>query len=155
MNEALISRWNSVVGKNDLVYNLGDFVLGGSARVEEILKRLNGKIVLILGNHDKEQPKWYVDRGFEWAYRYPIVFNDYMILSHEPQFMEKNSCRVNVHGHTHQNSYEDKEHYVNVSVECTDYYPISLESVLDGLKQYAFPSKAKELRPKSFTPGTE
>ena len=36
----------------DIVFHLGDFCLGGSHEWTKILNRLNGKIYLILGNHD-------------------------------------------------------------------------------------------------------
>ena len=52
MNETLIANWNSVVGPDDIVFHLGDFCLGGSAEWTNILNRLNGKIYLIVGNHD-------------------------------------------------------------------------------------------------------
>lgn len=63
MNEALINNWNSVVGPNDDVYHLGDFCFGGVEKLESILcarredgtKLLNGRIHLILGNHDPDR----------------------------------------------------------------------------------------------------
>ena len=45
-------NWNRVVGQDDIVFHLGDFCLGGSHEWTKILNRLNGKIYLILGNHD-------------------------------------------------------------------------------------------------------
>ena len=47
MTEMLVKNWNSVVSKKDIVYHLGDF---GDYNV---VKRLNGKIYLICGNHEK------------------------------------------------------------------------------------------------------
>lgn len=46
MDETLINNWNSVVGKDDIVWHLGDF---GNY---EVVKRLNGKINLIWGNYE-------------------------------------------------------------------------------------------------------
>lgn len=54
MDAAMIDRWNSVVKKDDNVYHLGDFAFSSEARIEEILKQLNGKKYLIFGNHDKK-----------------------------------------------------------------------------------------------------
>ena len=63
MNETIISNWNNTVGLDDIVFHLGDFCLGGSAEWTKILDRLNGKIYLILGNHDlKNLRQGYVDR---------------------------------------------------------------------------------------------
>lgn len=52
MNDALIANWNRVVGKDDIIFHLGDFAMGGSAEWSRLLQKLNGKIYLILGNHD-------------------------------------------------------------------------------------------------------
>jgi len=53
MNEALIQKWNSVVGPEDTVYHLGDFFMG-PPETALLRKRLNGKIILVKGNHDKK-----------------------------------------------------------------------------------------------------
>ena len=60
MNETLISNWNKVVGKDDFVFHLGDFSVGGAAEWTSILDNLNGRIFLVLGNHDMNN----VDQGF-------------------------------------------------------------------------------------------
>lgn len=52
MNEVLISRWNATVPDDGIVFHLGDFCLGNPTEWNSILYRLNGKIYLILGNHD-------------------------------------------------------------------------------------------------------
>ena len=52
MNEVMIANWNRVIGTDDTVFHLGDFCLGGAAEWTKILDRLNGKIYLIMGNHD-------------------------------------------------------------------------------------------------------
>ena len=48
MNEVMIANWNRVVGKDDIIFHLGDFCFGGSEVWNSILDRLNGKIYLIL-----------------------------------------------------------------------------------------------------------
>jgi len=53
MDETMIERWNSVVGKKDTVYHLGDVGLRSPGHLRAILERLNGTIHLVLGNHDK------------------------------------------------------------------------------------------------------
>lgn len=53
MNQSLINNWNSVVGKDDIVFHLGDFVFGNTDKWDQILSQLNGRIYLILGNHDR------------------------------------------------------------------------------------------------------
>ena len=50
MNDRLIDNWNQVVKPSDTVYHLGDFALYCND-IEQIRKKLNGKINLIQGNH--------------------------------------------------------------------------------------------------------
>ena len=52
MNEAIIERWNSVVGADDDVYVLGDLMLGDNEKGLDCIERLNGKLHIVLGNHD-------------------------------------------------------------------------------------------------------
>ncbi len=48
-NEWLLYNWNSVVGVNDLVLHLGDLAFKNPC---EWLAKLNGRIIMVLGNHD-------------------------------------------------------------------------------------------------------
>ena len=52
MNETLIRNWNRKVKKDDLVYILGDISWGNDEETCAIFARLNGRKVLIKGNHD-------------------------------------------------------------------------------------------------------
>jgi len=54
MDEALIRNWNAVVKPDDIVYHLGDvfFDLHDEARVRSVFARLQGRKILIVGNHD-------------------------------------------------------------------------------------------------------
>lgn len=51
MDEFLIARWNEVVGAGDLVYTVGDTSYKQET-LRRIIPRLNGRKVLIVGNHD-------------------------------------------------------------------------------------------------------
>ena len=52
MYEAMIKNWNETASNNDIVIHLGDFGLGNKEYIASIIKRLNGKKILIMGNHD-------------------------------------------------------------------------------------------------------
>lgn len=61
MNEYMIRKWNGKVRKNDEVVIIGDFSWGSPEKTTELLKRLNGRLYLIQGNHDrflKKKKKW-------------------------------------------------------------------------------------------------
>ena len=51
MNEAYVSRWNEKITNEDDVYVLGDLMLGSVENID-FIKRLNGKIHIVFGNHD-------------------------------------------------------------------------------------------------------
>ena len=53
-DEALIEKWNSVVGIHDDVWILGDISWYPAMKTIEIFKRLNGVKHLCIGNHDKK-----------------------------------------------------------------------------------------------------
>jgi calcineurin-like phosphoesterase family protein len=53
MDEKLIEEWNKIVKNGDVVYFLGDFCMRGKKEVEAIIRRLNGQVHWVFGNHDK------------------------------------------------------------------------------------------------------
>ncbi len=129
MDTTLISNWNTAVGKGDKVFILGDVSFYNKEKTKSILEMLNGNKILILGNHDKDRSSaWWRETGLDEVYQYPIVYNDFYILSHEPVYLSENMPYVNIHGHTHHLKYADKQ-FFNVSVECIGYTPISFDKV--------------------------
>ncbi|REE67954.1 calcineurin-like phosphoesterase family protein [Paenibacillus taihuensis] len=133
MNERMIECWNAVVGKQDKVFHLGDFSFLNQEKTKEIVSRLNGYKVLILGNHDRGRSrKWWLDVGFDEVSEHPIIYKDFFFLSHEPMYMNKHMPYVNVHGHIHSQKYAGIN-YINVSVEHWDYTPITFEQIRDAV----------------------
>lgn len=51
-DDYLIEQWNKTVPEDSVVFHLGDFCFASVQRWESIRERLNGKIYLVLGNHD-------------------------------------------------------------------------------------------------------
>ncbi len=54
MDEHIVNQWNSVVKPDDHVFHLGDFCFKSKRVWLDYIERLNGKIHLILGNHDSK-----------------------------------------------------------------------------------------------------
>jgi len=140
MTEVLIDNWNKTVKPNDLVFHLGDVFFCKADRMKEIADRLNGRKILIRGNHDKGVSNGKFRKlGFEPFNYYQL---DGLFLSHYPQSlpamqtaMGQGAIRGNVHGHVHsQIEGLDQEIYKCVSVELTNYAPISLELVKHHFK---------------------
>ena len=86
MNEELIRRWNATVPEDGIVFHLGDFCCGGSKKWNEIMYRLNGRIYLILGNHDmKNIRQGYMGRFEHVTQQMCIrVGGQSIILNHNP-----------------------------------------------------------------------
>lgn len=132
MNEAMIKNWNEYVGKDDVVWHLGDFCLGRDQENEipRIVERLNGKINLVLGNHDNHPIQFYYDAGFNRVYDRDVLLNDFIILSHAPKEFVK-APFFNVYGHVHDCStyktYSDDS--CCVCVERHNYRPVCWEEI--------------------------
>lgn len=58
-DERHIELWNSVVGKEDLVLYIGDICDGDESDLKTINGLLNGRKILIKGNHDELDEKCY------------------------------------------------------------------------------------------------
>lgn len=100
MNNTVIDRWNGLVGKDDIVWHLGDFAMGGAKEMGELRAQLNGKIYLIRGNHDVKPDNWYRERGFDKVYDRPVIVDKDVILSHVP--LDTNyGHMINFYGHVH------------------------------------------------------
>jgi calcineurin-like phosphoesterase family protein len=134
MNDTLIKNWNKNILKKDLVYHLGDFSFYNNDSSSKILKKLNGRKRLILGNHDIESNNYYRKIGFEEVYEFPIILSEFYILSHKPIYLNNTMPYINIHGHIHSNEIicfdkDNKNHYFNACVENNNYSPILLNDI--------------------------
>lgn len=144
MDETIIKNWNDLVASEDIVYHLGDFGFFSQKQGEEplveqiraLISRLKGRIRLVKGNHDERIPnQTFRDAGMEEAYDRPILFGDFIIMSHEPVFLQAHSVFGNIHGHTHQNNYVSSKGkkvqnmYFNASVDVIQFRPVLLDSI--------------------------
>ena len=143
MNETIISNWNNTIGQDDIVFHLGDFCLGGSAEWTKILDRLNGKIYLIMGNHDlKNIRQGYIDR-FEYVAmqmhieigKQRIYLNHYPFLCFDGGY--KDVWQLFGHVHTRENNtgidaarlqYLYPTQY-DVGIDNNNFTPVSFEQV--------------------------
>lgn len=131
-DECLISNWNSVVPTDGLTFIVGDAFLGDRLRLmHAYLPRLNGRKILVSGNHDKtfagsasgwKHVRSYLDAGFEqvmaWGtYKLPPTRPDRtgrtVLMSHFPYDGDsrgvdrhsgarlRDEGQVLLHGHVH------------------------------------------------------
>ena len=126
MNEVMIAKWNNKVKHGDVVFHLGDFSSAWNWKsIRDIRERLNGEIIIILGNHDKAGR---LERaGFSIADSYIVKINN-LLLTHKPLRKIRNNGSVNVHGHIHNQRTWGRR--LNLSVEQTNYEPVELKDVM-------------------------
>lgn len=131
MDSILIKNWNKTVSRNDRVFLVGDFSAYGFKKNYEICHQLNGEKFLIMGNHDTQNEKYYYDCGFDSVSRYPIIYENFWIVSHEPLYINRNMPYANIFGHVHSNPlYSDvSEQSFCVSVERINYMPIEFSEI--------------------------
>ena len=129
MNQTIQDNWNALISEDDIVYNLGDYIF----KVEEDeWFRLNGRQILIRGNHDRYSATKLKEKfGIEVIHKKPIKisYNGHDIkLMHSPVHKE-NNC-VNFCGHVHDMwKYEDGVY--NVGVDNHDFRPILLDEAIN------------------------
>ena len=103
MNEALIAEWNALVTKNDVVISGGDFSFGNKVQTEDLISRLNGYIVHVLGNHSKVLRKQMNETVYDHLeFKYDTVD---ITVNHYSLRVWNKSGRGAVHffGHSHGN----------------------------------------------------
>lgn len=127
MDEDLIKRWNETVSNKDTVLVLGDVCFGSKEYAKSIISRLNGKKILIMGNHDNWSEQFYRDAGFHTVSRFPILWNNFYLLSHAPLQLSETTPYYNLYGHIHNDSkFIDNATSKCVSVERIGYRPYFL-----------------------------
>lgn len=119
----LVSKWNSVVTKNDAVYVLGDVAFGHKNL--ERLNEMKGQKFLIRGNHDAGDLSIF-SKYFQNIYGL-LKYKGYW-LSHAPIHPCSLRDEFNIHGHLHTHKLDDLR-YINVCVEHSNGIPISLEAI--------------------------
>jgi len=82
-NTMLIEKWNNTVSENNTVFCLGDFAFGD---IEKLTKQLNGRKILLMGNHDEKQKSHYLAHG--WDY---VIDNVKLNLNNSVYDLEENN----------------------------------------------------------------
>ena len=151
MNEAIIERHNSVVDNCDIVYCLGDCLMGDSEKNIQYINALKGKIKIILGNHCTENRiKLYQEYGHEilgYADKIKISRNISFFLCHYPVLTmprnldgKLNGRTYSICGHSHT---KDKWADWNIGgiyhaeLDAHNCYPVHIDQVISDIKEKA------------------
>jgi len=145
MNQTIIKNHNSIVKEGDVLYHIGDFSFNYTGKAPYWEQFLNGRIVHILGNHDKNNGvKSYITHAI-------MKFGGLTFyVSHKPpeqrqvDTLESHivaSCDYILCGHIHDlwktkwievwnMGIKETRLAINVGLDVWDYKPISIHSIL-------------------------
>ena len=160
MNKEMIRRWNYVVRPQDRVFYLGDFIWGDIEAGKEIRKALNGQIIFIMGNHDKNQTR-VRSMGFDEVFDFYVYYhkNITYYMSHYPyapplfnrikaKFLGQEIKFLNrrvpkprqkniwlLHGHVHNTwgKINRKEQMINISADVWNFTPVTIKNQIREL----------------------
>ncbi len=162
MHVEYINRWNSKVKPNDLVYIIGDNVWStvGMNTYKEMMDKLQGRKILIVGNHDRVKSLSADKLGLTAILESAVIKlgKTQILLSHYPYkygFWKSTYCNLKIlftkgfwpdqtrykknprdngmwliHGHTHSVE-KVRGKQIHVGVDAWDGYPVSSQQILD------------------------
>ena len=143
MNETIISNFNKIITKDDDLYLLGDYMLGGSDSLDAgmaLFNQIPGKIHIIWGNHDTDRRKAAISKASNVieVCGYSTIIKYHFYLSHYPtvttNFDDDKSLKqrvLSISGHTHSKEKFDKiTGSYNVALDAHNMNPISIEQIL-------------------------
>lgn len=130
MNHTLIQRHNKVVGPNDTVIHCGDFTLTSDYTYvyDNYVNRLSGNHIFIRGSHDK-----WLNKQLDIHERWEKNINGiYVVADHYAGrvWARSHHGSIQCYGHSHGCLQPIKNQY-DVGVDNNDFYPITLEQVLE------------------------
>jgi calcineurin-like phosphoesterase family protein len=136
MNNRIISNWNSRVKDGDMVFHLGDFCFRNSndlrgegvrLNADHWLSKLNGRIMVLKGNHDKNNSMNSPIERMILSYGGKKI-----LLLHNPIDIEKID-RIKFDlilcGHVHE-KWKKQGKIINVGVDVWNFMPISLDEII-------------------------
>lgn len=108
MNATIVENWNKTVPEDGIVFDLGDFAIGGSSVWETFATQLNGEHHLILGNHDIKNFRTGYEKFFASVSMQQIIevdgisiwLNHYPYLCFGGSYLKDHSV-WNLFGHVH------------------------------------------------------
>ena len=110
MNYKLIENWNNKVPTDGIVFHLGDFAWGGFPFWKNIREQLNGKIILIKGNHDEKNltssaaQELFEHVSYQMKIRIEgraVYLNHYPFLCYGGTYRDANGLVYQAFGHVH------------------------------------------------------
>lgn len=139
MREDMIRIWNDNVQDGDLVYILGDVAFLPAADAVKIMRRLNGRKILIEGNHDRKLLNDPVFRScFEEVHKYLEITHNgsKIVMCHYPIFDHNGVGRgsIMLHGHRHGNPHNIPGRIMDVGYDATGKIVCLLDDIVSNMQ---------------------
>jgi calcineurin-like phosphoesterase family protein len=131
-DQTIIDNWNRVVGKNDVVYHLGDFNFRSpkTKDTDWYLNRLNGCINIIWGNHDDKHACKFQSRFASChGILYKKIRGQKIHMCHYP-IESWRACHHGswmLHGHCHGKISTGRK--MDLGVNLHNYTPVSFDQI--------------------------
>lgn len=139
MNEQMVERWNSLIGKEDIVYYLGDFAIEkhnmkiAREKLSVILNALNGQKILIAGNHDEAYLNFYLDYFYDIVNYFELMVDGRrVVMCHYPfeEWRDSRRGSIHLHGHLHGGQCAKIENRYDIGADTNNFYPYLLDNFL-------------------------
>lgn len=146
MDEAFIKNWNAIVPVDGTVFHIGDFTFYRDIKkIIDVVFSLNGKIILIPGNHDNLTMLAHQALRIKMSIVSPLQDIDIQVEDEKLRFVlchyamrvwnKSHFGAVHLYGHSHGTLPDDpNSRSMDVGVDSNNYAPISIDDVL--LKMY-------------------
>jgi calcineurin-like phosphoesterase family protein len=138
MNDVLVDNYNKVISHNDVVLWVGDcFFKGNPEKYQHLLGKMNGRKLLIVGNHDQSDGIMST-MGFELVMKEAVLNINGITcrVSHYPydgprdmkdkyalRRPQKNPGEILLHGHNHSTAKITSKQSINVGVDAWNFGP--------------------------------
>ena len=138
MTDTIISNHNSRVRPGDTVFHLGDFCFkleGSSTKSWEWEQQLNGKIIHVRGNHDRNNStRTCIEKVELWFGGFKII------MGHYPDHPLAEFFDITLHGHVQNKKpqiWEDQGNtFFNASCDVHQFMPITLDEMIGMVRKY-------------------
>jgi len=140
MNEEMVREWNTMINADDLVYILGDVAFMPAPKAVTFLQRMNGRKILVEGNHDQKQLKDNSFRAcFEEIHKYlEINYDGHKIINFHYPISEWNQMHrgsIMFHGHLHGNpSGQEQYRCRDMGYDATGQIAMLMEDAIASVK---------------------
>lgn len=162
MDYKLIENWNKTVPPNGLVFHLGDFSFGSLQQWKSIREQLNGRIILIKGNHDMKNGPQSDEKFLELFDQVSfqmrihiggknVWLNHFPFLCYSGTYRDVSNLEYQLYGHVHsgpnkQGADIHRLKYLfptqyDVGVDNNNYTPISWKEVNDKISKQLLKAK--------------